>query len=174
MGSRVVKQAGLDVRVSQFDVDVADPDRRRSLGTQRQEAAVCRSEASKRGWEVHDHYCDDDRRSPASVDPPTRRCEEIKNHVIDAVIVWDVDRLHRNPRELEDFVTLIESTGATVVSVVRRRLRLGERRRGVLDVESERWATDVQYPRMTGARASRWSRSSAPSGGVRRLVAARW
>ena len=40
-------------------------------------------------------------------------CEDIKNHVIDAVIVWDVDRLHRNPPELEDFVTLIES----VVSV---------------------------------------------------------
>ena len=145
MGSRVVKQAGLDVRVSQFDVDVADPDRRRSLGTQRQEAAVCRSEASKRGWEVHDHYCDDYRRSPASVDPPTRRCEEIKNRVIDAVIVWDVDRLHRNPRGARRLrhVDRVHRSDRRVG--VRRRLRLGERRRVAL-AESERWATDVQYP----------------------------
>ena len=118
MGSRVVKQAGLYVRISQFDIDVADPDRRRSLGTQRQEAD-CRSEASKRGWEVHDLYCDDDRSAFSGKRRPAYEalCEDIKNHVIDAVIVWDVDRLHRNPRELEDFVTLIESTGATVVSV---------------------------------------------------------
>ena len=37
--------------------------------------------------------------------------------MIDAVVVWHTDRLHRSPRELEDFVTLIEVTGAKVVSV---------------------------------------------------------
>jgi hypothetical protein len=33
------------------------------------------------------------------------------------VVTWHPDRLHRAPRELEDFVDLVEATGATVATV---------------------------------------------------------
>ncbi|HEX8630786.1 MAG TPA: recombinase family protein [Catenuloplanes sp.] len=33
------------------------------------------------------------------------------------VITWHADRLHRNPRELEDFIDLVEGTGAAVQTV---------------------------------------------------------
>jgi site-specific DNA recombinase len=35
-------------------------------------------------------------------------CEDIRNGVIGRVAVWDMDRLHRQPRELEDFIDLAE------------------------------------------------------------------
>jgi DNA invertase Pin-like site-specific DNA recombinase len=33
------------------------------------------------------------------------------------VVAWHMDRLHRDPRELEDFITLIEAAGAVVRTV---------------------------------------------------------
>jgi site-specific DNA recombinase len=109
-------RAGLYVRISQ--VEQYEKVDGRSLGTQRQEAD-CRKEAQRRRWEIADVYVDDDRSAfSGKLRPEYRRlCDDIKNGVVDAVVVWDVDRLHRSPRELEDFVSLIESTGAIVASV---------------------------------------------------------
>jgi hypothetical protein len=36
---------------------------------------------------------------------------------IDVVVAWDPDRLHRNPSELEDFITIIEETKCQVETV---------------------------------------------------------
>ena len=36
---------------------------------------------------------------------------------VDGLIVWHPDRLHRSPLELEEFITLVENTGAQVQSV---------------------------------------------------------
>ena len=46
-----------------------------------------------------------------------RMFEDIKAGVRDGVIVWHNDRLHRNTRELEDFIDLVEATGIAVATV---------------------------------------------------------
>src|SRR5262245_50873889 len=108
-------RAGIYARISKKDDDDGEGG---SLGVQRQRDD-CGAEATRRGWEVVDVYIDDDKSAYSGKPRPdyTRLCDDLKSGVIDAVIVWDVDRLHRSPRELEDFVTLIEATGAVVASV---------------------------------------------------------
>src|SRR5438067_1500173 len=46
-----------------------------------------------------------------------RLLDDIKAGVIQAVVAWDPDRLHRSPRELEEFIDLIESAHAHVATV---------------------------------------------------------
>ena len=46
-----------------------------------------------------------------------RMCEHIKDGTRDGVIAWHPDRLHRNLREIEDFIDLIDATGAEVATV---------------------------------------------------------
>lgn len=106
------RRAGIYVRISKWDGEGE------SLGVQRQEKD-CRAEAERRGWDVVDVYQDDDKSafSGKKRDQYVRLCGDLKAGVIDAVIVWHNDRLHRQPRELEDFIDLIEATGATIVSV---------------------------------------------------------
>src|SRR6516162_3389475 len=35
-------------------------------------------------------------------------CNDIRNSIISRVAVWDLDRLHRQPAELESFITLAD------------------------------------------------------------------
>jgi DNA invertase Pin-like site-specific DNA recombinase len=44
-------------------------------------------------------------------------CEDIRNGVIGKLAVWDMDRLHRQPRELEDFIDLAEKHGVELANV---------------------------------------------------------
>jgi DNA invertase Pin-like site-specific DNA recombinase len=44
-------------------------------------------------------------------------CEDIANGVIGRVAVWDLDRLHRQPRELEDFIDLADRYGIELANV---------------------------------------------------------
>ena len=46
-----------------------------------------------------------------------RMCEDVKAGIRDGVIVWHNDRLHRNTRELEDFIDLVEATSIAVATV---------------------------------------------------------
>jgi len=46
-----------------------------------------------------------------------RMCADIEQRRRDGVITWHLDRLHRSPIELEQFIVLIESTGADVRTV---------------------------------------------------------
>jgi DNA invertase Pin-like site-specific DNA recombinase len=46
-----------------------------------------------------------------------RMIADIRECRRDGVITWHLDRLHRNPIELEQFIILIESTGADVRTV---------------------------------------------------------
>jgi DNA invertase Pin-like site-specific DNA recombinase len=110
---------GIYVRISRFDGD-ADTEgaEARSGGTKRQEAD-CRAVIEDRGGIVAGVYIDDDRSafSGKRRKDYERLCDDLKNHVLDGVMVWHTDRLHRSNLELEHFVTLIELTGAKVVSV---------------------------------------------------------
>ena len=65
------------------------------------------------GWEVHDTYVDNDMSAWSGKARPEyqRLCEDIKAGTVDGLVVWHADRLHRHPRELEDFMALIDAAG---------------------------------------------------------------
>src|SRR6202008_4986934 len=74
--------------------------------------------ASKVGWDDPVEYVD------RNVSATTGRreayeglCEDIRNGVIGRLAVWDMDRLHRQPRELEDFIDLAEKHGVDLANV---------------------------------------------------------
>jgi DNA invertase Pin-like site-specific DNA recombinase len=81
--------------------------------------ADCDALAKRRGWQVVERYVDSDvsaysgKRRPAYL----RLVEEIEAGLIEAVVVYHADRLHRHPRELEDFISLCERTGTKMATV---------------------------------------------------------
>ncbi len=44
--------------------------------------------------------------------------DDIKNRVIDGVLVWHPDRLQRHPRELEELIALVEDVGSVQIETV--------------------------------------------------------
>jgi len=90
------------------------------FGVDRQEED-CRKLCADRGWTVAGVYVDND---ISAADPKKKRPEyqrllkDIQSGQIDAVVVWDEDRLHRQPRELEEFVTVCETAGMTTLASV--------------------------------------------------------
>lgn len=106
-------RAGIYCRISQ------DRDGR-ALGVARQERD-CRRIATERKWNVVDVYIDNDRSaSKRNVHRPEyeRLLADITNHRIDAVVVWNLDRLTRQPRQLESFVDVCEEAGMTRFATV--------------------------------------------------------
>ncbi|HLA66980.1 MAG TPA: recombinase family protein, partial [Acidimicrobiia bacterium] len=100
-----MRTVGVYARIS------SDP-RGERLGVERQ-IADCERLASDLGWTVHDLYVDNDTSAwSGKVRPEYERlCEDIKGGTVNGLIVWHADRLHRHPRELEDFIILIEAAG---------------------------------------------------------------
>jgi DNA invertase Pin-like site-specific DNA recombinase len=88
------------------------------LGVERQRAD-CEDLCARRGWAVADVFVDNDVSAYAAKRRPgyDRLIEGLKAARFSALLAWAPDRLHRSPRELEDFVDLIESTGAAVATV---------------------------------------------------------
>lgn len=85
---------------------------------QRQEEDA-RSEAAERGWEVAEVYCDNDTSATRSKVRPEfkRMLADIRSGTVQAVIVWDGDRLSRTPREGEDLIDLHDSHGLQIISM---------------------------------------------------------
>lgn len=88
------------------------------LGVQRQEAD-CRALCERNGWKVADVYVDNDLSAYSGKPRPAylQMLHALEAHQADTVVCWHPDRLHRSPKELESFIDLIESTGATVETV---------------------------------------------------------
>ncbi len=109
--TRALRRAGLYVRIS-------DDRARDRLGVTRQRAD-CAALCERRGWLAAQVYEDDDvsaysgRRRPGY----QRLLADLAAGVIDAVVCWHPDRLHRSPRELEEFIALVEQTRAEVATV---------------------------------------------------------
>ena len=88
------------------------------LGVARQEE-TCRELAARLGWDVGRVYVDNDisayrrKRRPQYME----MLGAIKRGEVDGLIAWHNDRLHRNPRELEDFIDLVEAAGIPVQTV---------------------------------------------------------
>ncbi|HEY5151956.1 MAG TPA: recombinase family protein [Mycobacterium sp.] len=96
------------------------------LGVSRQ-LEDCRKLATDCGWSVGDEYVDND----VSAFSGKRRRDyermiiDLASGARDAVIVYNLDRLHRRPVELEEFVTLCESVGVRDVATVTADIDLG-------------------------------------------------
>lgn len=79
------------------------------LGVRRQ-IEDCEAWAKQNGWPVREVYVDNDisawsgKRRPRYLD----LLADLSGGDIDAVIVWAADRLHRHPRELEDYIEVCE------------------------------------------------------------------
>ena len=96
------------------------------LGVTRQ-LEDCRKLAADRGWPVGDEYVDNDV-SAFSGKPRreyARMLDDLASGARDAVIVYNLDRLHRRPVELEEFVALCERVGVRDVATVTADIDLG-------------------------------------------------
>jgi site-specific DNA recombinase len=72
--------------------------------------ADCELLAKTKGWQVVERYVDADISAYSGRPRPEylRMLEEIEAAVVEAVVVYHADRLHRHPRELEDFIDLCQ------------------------------------------------------------------
>jgi site-specific DNA recombinase len=72
--------------------------------------ADCEQLAERNGWQVVERYVDADISAYSGKPRPeyARMLEEIEAGVVEAVLVYHADRLHRHPRELEDFIDLCQ------------------------------------------------------------------
>ena len=79
------------------------------MGVRRQEED-CRELADRRGWPVTAIYVDNDVSAySGKVRPQYRQMlQDIRDGVVDGVIVWHLDRLHRRPKELEEFFEICD------------------------------------------------------------------
>ncbi len=78
----------------------------------------CADLAAERGWTLLETFEDNDTGAWSGKARPAyqRMLEAIRNGRLDAVVVWHADRLHRHPRELEDFITLCDETGVLLAT----------------------------------------------------------
>jgi DNA invertase Pin-like site-specific DNA recombinase len=85
----------------------------------RRQLEDCQAWAERHGAVVAEVYEDNDVSAYRGKPRPAykRLCDDLKGGRRDGIIVWHNDRLHRNTRELEDFIDLIEATGAQIATV---------------------------------------------------------
>lgn len=88
------------------------------LGVQRQ-VEDCTAEAERRGWNVVRTYVDNDVSATRSKSRPEyeRMVADIKSGIIKGFVVWDIDRLTRTPRELEDVIDLAKKYGIELANI---------------------------------------------------------
>ncbi|HZE06705.1 MAG TPA: recombinase family protein [Solirubrobacteraceae bacterium] len=79
----------------------------------------CEALAERKDWAIVERYVDADISAyKGKVRPAYRRMlEDIEAGAIDAVVVYHHDRLHRHPRELEDFIDLCARTQTRMATV---------------------------------------------------------
>src|SRR5436305_1078316 len=90
-----------------------------ALGVERQ-IQDCLALAEQRGWPVAETYIDNDVSAWSGKGRPAYRrlLQDLKSGARDALIIWHPDRLHRQPRELEEFLDLWESAGVDELATV--------------------------------------------------------
>lgn len=166
---RVKRHAAMYCRLSK------DPDGN-MLGIARQEED-CRALAAQKGWQITQTFIDDD----VSAYVPGMRPQyeamlvAIKERVVNAVVVYDEDRLVRHPFELESFFILCEAVGLTDLASVAGDSDLSDpddqmmlRMKGMVAKKSSD-DTSRRYKRMHRqlAEMGRWSGGPRPYGYVR-------
>ena len=81
--------------------------------------ADCEQLAGRRGWTMVERYVDSDISAYSGKRRPNylRMLEDIEAGAVEAVVVYHADRLHRHPRELEDFIELCQRTETKLATV---------------------------------------------------------
>ncbi len=104
-------QAAVYARISSDPNDTA-------LGVARQ-LKDCLALAERKGWPVVETFVDNDVSATSGKPRPqyVRMMTALTEGRLDALVCWDVDRLTRTPRELEDVVDLAERRGVALASV---------------------------------------------------------
>jgi DNA invertase Pin-like site-specific DNA recombinase len=140
---------------------ISDDREQTEAGVSRQDAD-CRRLAATLGWDVTEVYRENDtsafRRRTVTLPDGTRALRVVRPEfrrmladlaegTIDAVIVYDLDRLVRQPRDLEDLIDVCEHTGRPARSVT-----------GNLDLSSD---AGVTMARVSAAIANQSSRDTA-------------
>lgn len=99
-------------RAAALYLRISEDKRDDELGIGRQEKD-CHGLAERKGWPVADVYIDNDVSAASGERRPSyeRLLEDIESGVIDAVITWELDRLHRRPIELEQFFEVCDRAG---------------------------------------------------------------
>lgn len=157
-------RAGLYARVSE------DRDETRLSVTRQLED--CRAHAARHGWEIGDEYIDN---GISASDPRVRRpqyerlLDDIAAGWVQAVVVWDIDRLVRRPMELEQFFEVCDKAGLTTLASIGGDIDLGTGD-GVVTARI-RGAIAAEEVRKSSRRISRKHRQLAeagrPAGGKR-------
>lgn len=90
----------------------------RAAGVQRQRED-CEALIRQRGWEHVTAYVDNDVSAYSGKPRPQYAAllAAVRAGRIDVIVAWHPDRLHRSPRELEDFIPLLEKHGTAVETV---------------------------------------------------------
>jgi site-specific DNA recombinase len=107
----VVTSTAVYARISYDPNDTA-------LGVARQ-VKDCLALAERKGWQVGEVFTDNDVSATSGRPRPeyARMMDALASGRFGALVVWDVDRLTRTPRELEDVVDLAERHGVALASV---------------------------------------------------------
>jgi site-specific DNA recombinase len=81
--------------------------------------ADCERLAKRRGWTVVERYVDSDISAYSGKRRPEylRMLDDVDAGTVQAVLVYHADRLHRHPRELEDFIDLCQRTKTKIATV---------------------------------------------------------
>jgi site-specific DNA recombinase len=89
------------------------------LGVRRQEAD-CRALCQRKGWSVGGVFVDDDRSaySGRKREAYQAMLDAVERGEVGAVVAYDLDRLHRLPRELETFFEKCDRAGLTRMATV--------------------------------------------------------
>jgi site-specific DNA recombinase len=89
------------------------------LGVRRQ-IDDCSGLIARRGWPAAQVYTDDDISAYSGKPRPAYRqlLRAIADGDVDAVVVWNLDRLHRQPKELEEFFEVCAAAGVTDLASV--------------------------------------------------------
>lgn len=103
-------RAGLYLRISEDQTG-------EGLGIARQRAE-CLALCERRGWTVVEEFPDNDVSATTGPRPQYERMlEAIRDGVINAVVVWDLDRLSRQPAEIEAFIVMADKYDLQLASV---------------------------------------------------------
>lgn len=97
---------------------ISDDKAGQGLGVERQRQD-CEQVVLSRGWAPVLALSDNDVSAYSGKPRPgyARLLEAVRDGQVDVVVAWHPDRLHRSPRELEDFISLVEARGVAVETV---------------------------------------------------------
>lgn len=97
---------------------ISDDRTGQGLGVERQRAD-CVALAASRGWTLGPTYVDNDVSAYSGKARPQYAAllAAVRSGEVGGIIAWHPDRLHRSPKELEEFITLVESKKVVIETV---------------------------------------------------------